>query len=197
MIARIEEDWAAFDSNWKNSYDMVIIVDLFDKYKGDIWALLNTAYRALKPAGLLEIHDHGPLAFAFGKDKAPAHRELQAALRELKPRTKFSSIVGSRAHLTMMAVGFTEVKHKVVNVPSNPHAVARGQPARLLTDEQALEVKCGELVQMNLFENKLLEKLAKRLFIDGKGCCEEQAEQWVTEMAFEMEQTSIHAYMPL
>jgi SAM-dependent methyltransferase len=195
--APIQKDWVPFDPNWTNSFDLILMVGFFDTYQGDIWALLRKAYQALKPGGYLEMHDAGFPTFAQGKDSAPAHRALKAAVRQSAPRTLASAMAGRRANLSMMAVGYTNVQQKMVRVPTNPHAVATGKPASLLTDEQKTEVMCAELVQMNMFDNKLLEKLARDQFVRGLGWPEERADQWVTEMAFEMEQTSIFAYMPL
>ncbi|OIW30555.1 hypothetical protein CONLIGDRAFT_679336 [Coniochaeta ligniaria NRRL 30616] len=196
-VANLEQDWGNFDKHWECSYDLILMVSLFDTYSGDLWPLLSKAYTALQPNGCLEVHDHISPTEVTGTEPAWAHRELRGALVErLIPLTNSRCMAGNKMGQSMKSAGFIDVEHMMVRVPSNPHSIASGTATNHLTQQQRREVMCAELVQLNAFDNKVLEKLAQDLFVKGRKWSEERADEWVTEMAWEMEQVDILAYKP-
>ncbi|KAB5547096.1 hypothetical protein GE09DRAFT_1288784 [Coniochaeta sp. 2T2.1] len=196
--ANLTYPFTSFDPSAPQSYDLILLSSsVLRYYPHSLPNLLSQCHSSLRPGGYLEIHESRDTVMSAWSLRAPAHVALQTALAIISPETEAGKLMGPNCRATLRQAGFVDVKSKFVKVPSNPHVVAGGKMADKLTEDEKTAVLLGELVRENAFENKLLEKLGERVFQGGLGWGEERAEDWVTEMACEMEDDGIVGYMPM
>ncbi|KAB5559885.1 hypothetical protein GE09DRAFT_1236292 [Coniochaeta sp. 2T2.1] len=177
--ANLTHPFTTFDPLAPQSYDLILLSSsVLRHYPHPMPPLLSQCHSSLRPGGYLEIHESRDTVMSAWSLRAPAHAALQTALATISPETEAGKLTGHDCRATLREAGFADVKSKFVK-------------------DEKTAVLMGELVRENAFENKLLEKLGEGVFRDGLGWGKERAEDWVAEMACEMEDVGIVGHMPM